>query len=166
MDIFDLRNRLVQDYSNYIQSFILIQDARARKYVDENIENGLLWPDPLIQLNPSFETGEWIDDLVQQEVLHEECARIFRIKEDPEEEGKPLRLHQHQSDAVKAAKTGNNYILTTGTGSGKSLAYIVPIVDHVLRLGSGKGIQAIIVYPMNALCNSQHGELKKLLCYG
>ncbi len=166
MDIFGLRNRLVQDYSNYIQSFILIQDARVRKYVDENIENGLLWPDPLIQLNPSFETGEWIDDLVQQEVLHEECGLIFRIKETPEEEGKPLRLHQHQSDAVKAAKTGNNYILTTGTGSGKSLAYIVPIVDHVLRLGSGKGIQAIIVYPMNALCNSQHGELTKFLCYG
>ncbi|MBW2032151.1 MAG: DEAD/DEAH box helicase [Deltaproteobacteria bacterium] len=166
MDIFGLRNRLVQDYSNYIQSFIQIQDARVRKYVDENIENGLLWPDPLIQLNPSFETGEWIDDLVQQEVLHEECARIFRIKENPEEEGKPLRLHQHQSDAVKAAKTANNYVLTTGTGSGKSLAYIVPIVDHVLRLGSGKGIQAIIVYPMNALCNSQHGELKKFLCYG
>ena len=67
MDIFGLRNRLVQDYSNYIQSFILIQDARVRKYVDENIEKGLLWPDPLIQLNPSFETGEWIDELVQQE---------------------------------------------------------------------------------------------------
>src|SRR6185437_12487650 len=59
-----------------------------------------------------------------------------------------------------------NYVLTTGTGSGKSLAYIVPIVDHVLRRGSGKGIQAIIVYPMNALANSQVGELNKFLCRG
>ena len=57
-------------------------------------------------------------------------------------------------------------MLTTGTGSGKSLAYIVPIVNHVLRRGSGKGIQAIVVYPMNALANSQHGELEKFLCRG
>lgn len=57
-------------------------------------------------------------------------------------------------------------VLTTGTGSGKSLAYIVPIVDHVLKRGSGKGIQAIVVYPMNALANSQQGELRKFLQFG
>ena len=56
-----------------------------------------------------------------------------------------------------------SYVLTTGTGSGKSLAYIVPIVDHVLRARPGKGIQAIVVYPMNALANSQAGELEKFL---
>ena len=64
------------------------------------------------------------------------------------------------------AQTGVNYVLTTGTGSGKSLAYIVPIVDHVLRRGSGRGVQAIVVYPMNALANSQEGELTKFLKLG
>ena len=54
-------------------------------------------------------------------------------------------------------------MLTSGTGSGKSLTYIVPIVDHVLRNGSGRGIQAIVVYPMNALANSQDEELSKFL---
>ncbi len=57
-------------------------------------------------------------------------------------------------------------MLTTGTGSGKSLAYIIPIVDFVLRQGSGKGIRAIVVYPMNALANSQANELEKFLCRG
>lgn len=166
MDIFNLRDRLVQDYADYIQSFILIRDLQVREYVERELGNGLLWPEPLIQMNPSFEPGAWIDDLVQEGVIHDECSRVFRIKEIPEDEGKRLRLHRHQSDAIKAAKTGNNYVLTTGTGSGKSLAYIVPIVDHVLRIGSGKGIQAVIVYPMNALCNSQYGELEKFLCYG
>src|SRR5262249_12552142 len=75
-------------------------------------------------------------------------------------------LHRHQSEAVRVARTGLSYVLTTGTGSGKSLAYIVPVVDHVLRRGSGKGIQAVIVYPMNALANSQRGELEKFLCHG
>jgi len=117
-------------------------------------------------MNPSFEPGAWIDDLVQEGILHEECSRIFRIKDTPEDEGKPLRIHRHQSDAIRAARTGKNYVLTTGTGSGKSLAYIVPIVDRVLRTGPGRGVRAIIVYPMNALCNSQYGELEKFLCYG
>jgi superfamily II DNA/RNA helicase len=57
-------------------------------------------------------------------------------------------------------------VLTTGTSSGKSLAYLIPIVDQVLRTGRGQGVQAIVVYPMNALCNSQFGELGKFLCIG
>ena len=57
-------------------------------------------------------------------------------------------------------------MLTTGTGSGKSLAYIIPIVNYILNNGSGNGIKAIIVYPMNALANSQFGELEKFICLG
>jgi len=55
---------------------------------------------------------------------------------------------------------------TSCTGSGKSLAYIVPIVDAVLRAPRRRGIKAIVVYPMNALANSQRGELEKFLTFG
>ena len=166
MDVFDLRHRLVEDYASYISSFIRIRDARLQTCVQKSFENGLLWPDPLIQLNPSFEPGAWIDELVKEGVLHDECSRIFRIKPDSNSAGKPMRLHKHQTDAIRVAGSNDHYVLTTGTGSGKSLAYIVPIVDSVLRRGSGKGIQAIVVYPMNALANSQAGELEKFLKYG
>ena len=74
-----------------------------------------------------------------------------------------LLLHRHQREAILKAHQSQHYVLTTGTGSGKSLAYIVPIVDRVLKTGSGRGIQAIIVYPMNALANSQHEELAKFI---
>ena len=61
-------------------------------------------------------------------------------------------------------------MLTTGTGSGKSLAYFIPIVDDVLRRkhagGGHRGITAIVVYPMNALCNSQCEELRRYLHIG
>jgi len=166
MDVFDLRRKLIDDYAAYSGSFVHIADPRVNRYVTDGIQAGLLWPDPLIQLNPSFEAGEWIDELVAQGVLHDECGRAFRIKPEVQGEGRPLRLHRHQSDALRAAGGGHNYVLTTGTGSGKSLSYIVPIVDHVLQNGSGRGIQAIVVYPMNALANSQFGELEKFLCHG
>ena len=169
MDVFDFRNHLIDDYAAYINSFINVQDARIAHYIQDSLKAGRLWPEPLIQLNPAFEPGDWVDELVQQHVLHPECSQIFRRDKDKPDYaglGRPLRLHKHQSDAIRVAQTGANYVLTTGTGSGKSLAYIIPIVNHVLRRGSGKGVQAIVVYPMNALANSQEGELTKFLKLG
>ncbi len=144
-----------------------MRDPRIGERVRAELEGGLLWPDPLTQLNPAFAPGGSVDDLVGSGLLHPECANVFR-KDKPAlgSGGQPMRLHKHQADAVEAARRGDNYVLTTGTGSGKSIAYIVPIVDHVLRNGTGKGIQAVIVYPMNALANSQEGELRKFLCHG
>src|SRR6266699_989062 len=167
MQIFDFRDQLIGDYASYINSFIQIRDPQINHYVQQKLQEGVLWPEPLIQLNPLFAPGESIDELVAQGVLHPGCASIFRKdKSADDEQGRPLRLHQHQSEAVRVARSGASYVLTTGTGSGKSLAYIIPIVDYVLRHGSGRGIRAIVVYPMNALANSQVKELEKFLCLG
>ncbi len=163
MDVFEVRQSLIDDYANYIGSFFQIKDPRIESKVKTSLEEGLLWPEPLIQLNPSFEPGKWIDELVKEGVLAQECSKIFRKKPQADVDNGPLRLHKHQEEALRTARTGANYVLTTGTGSGKSLAYIVPIVDHIVRNGSGKGVQAIVIYPMNALANSQEGELKKFL---
>ncbi len=166
MNVFDFRDRLVADYAAYVTSFISIRDPRIRERVDQDLVEGLLWPEPSIGLNPSFAKGAWIDELVAESVLHAECGRIFRVKRDKDDPGSGLRLHRHQLDAVHAARAGRNYVLTTGTGSGKSLAYIVPIVDAVLRGPRRPGIKAIVVYPMNALANSQEQELQKFLTFG
>ena len=164
MDVFDLRARLVDDYQSYTRSFIKIRDPRIDGFVDAALTTGAFWPEPLLQLNPTFLPGGTIDELVGTGVLHPECARIFRIdKTDSDRTGKELVLHEHQRQAILKSKEGRSYVLTSGTGSGKSLTYIVPIVDHVLRHGSGRGIQAIVVYPMNALANSQYEELSKFL---
>jgi ATP-dependent helicase YprA (DUF1998 family) len=166
VNVFKLRERLVSEYEDYTRSFITIRDDKVRDAVEQDLRSGLLWPEPTVQLNPAFEAGEWIDELVDQGVLHPECRRIFRMKSEGQEAGRPLRLHHHQAEAIKQARTGGSYVLTTGTGSGKSLAYLIPIVDQVLRQGPGRGIRAIVVYPMNALANSQAGELQKFLKYG
>ncbi len=168
MDVFQLRDNIINvDYAEYASSFIHIDDDRIKKKVDESLASGLLWPEPLLQLNPSFAPGGTIDDLVGQGVLHPLCGRIFRLgKAEDSPQGVPLHLYRHQAEAITAAQTGKNYVLTTGTGSGKSLSYIVPIVDYILKNGSGNGIKAIIVYPMNALANSQELELEKFLRAG
>ena len=88
MNIFSFRRQVVEDYADYTRSFIQILDPRLNAFVDEQLRAGVLWPEPLIQLNPSFEPGAWIDDLVNQAVLHRECGRVFRIKPQAQDEGR------------------------------------------------------------------------------
>ncbi|MER7270984.1 DEAD/DEAH box helicase [Micromonospora carbonacea] len=167
MDAFEVHRRLIEDYRTFSEGFVDVHDERIRARVEQEGARGAQWPAPWSSLNPSFASGGRVDDLVREGLLHQECSRIFRVKKASEDRGSvPITLHRHQSDAVRVARTGASYVLTTGTGSGKSLAYMVPIVDRVLREGSGQGVRAIVVYPMNALANSQREEMRKFLEFG
>lgn len=170
MDVFDFREKLIEEYARFSRSFTRIRAKDIREKVDASYQDGKFWPDPLIQLNPNFASGGTIDDLVSEDVLDAECAKIFRIKEQGDTTGRQLELYKHQAEAVAIAQERKNYVLTTGTGSGKSLGYFIPIVDDVLRRKKSgeavEGITAIVVYPMNTLCNSQLEELKKFLEIG
>lgn len=166
MDVFRLHRQLIADYASYTRSFVDVRDDRVHAAIEDAVGAGALWPEPWVQLNPRFEPGGTPDELVEHGILHSECAKIFRVKRERSDFGRQIQFHRHQTEAIAAAATGANYVLTTGTGSGKSLAYIVPIVDRVLRDGPGRGVRAIVVYPMNALANSQLGELEKFIRFG
>jgi ATP-dependent helicase YprA (DUF1998 family) len=173
MDVFKIHEQLIADYRAFTSGFVEVRDHRIRQHVDRELAEGVQWPDPWLSLNPSFAGGGSVAELVREGLLDPECERIFRVKADRDDPGStPLTLHRHQREAVEVARSGESYVLTTGTGSGKSLAYIVPIVDSVLRDRAAHGgrrrpgVKAIVVYPMNALANSQLGELEKFLRFG
>jgi ATP-dependent helicase YprA (DUF1998 family) len=171
MDVFEVREQLISDYRSFTGAFVEPRDERIATFLDRQLDVGAQWPDPWLSLNPNFASGGSVSELVDAGTLHPECEQIFRVKEHANDPGTSgLTFHQHQADAFEAASTGHSYVLTTGTGSGKSLAYIVPIVDRVLRSKAAgtalPGVKAIIVYPMNALANSQVLELEKFLKFG
>jgi superfamily II DNA/RNA helicase len=170
VDVFEFRQRVIADYERFSRSFSKIRADDIAQFVDAEYRAEKFWPAPLVQLNPNFVPGSTIEDLVDAGLLHEECRRIFRADKTPHDIGKAIRLHKHQEDAIRAAQRGESYVLTTGTGSGKSLAYFIPIVQDILRRRSQgdpcQGISAIVIYPMNALCNSQLEELQKFLTHG
>ena len=100
MNVFDLRQRLVSDYAGYTKSFIKIADPSILAKVDSELDAGAFWPEPLLQLNPTFQPGGTIDDLVADGTLHPECGKIFRIdKTQTDLSGKQLLLHTHQTAA-------------------------------------------------------------------
>src|ERR1700681_4799961 len=110
MNIFHFRDKLIRDYAEYISSFINIRDDRIQTYIEEKLKAGVLWPQPLIQLNPSFEPAVIVEDLVTEGVLHPDCAAVFRrSKQENEGIGLPLRLHRHQEEAIRFAIQGRNY---------------------------------------------------------
>jgi ATP-dependent helicase YprA (DUF1998 family) len=156
MDVFALREKVVSDYRHYIESFVRINDEQINDFVQEKFEGGALWPDAILQLNPAYDPGPTLEELSAQGGILKATANFFRGQG-----GKPLRLYRHQQEAIEIARRSESYVVTTGTGSGKSLTYLIPIVDHVLRTQPEKHrVRAIIVYPMNALINSQHRALE------
>lgn len=166
MDVFEFRSRLVEEYEQFTRSFTRIRADDIRQYVDAQYESQKYWPEPLIQVNPTFRPGGTVQDLARAGQLHPECAEIFRLGKSEGSAGNPLPLHKHQEEAISLASSGESYVLTTGTGSGKSLSYFIPIVDACLKareVDPAPRTRAIVIYPMNALANSQLEELKKFL---
>src|SRR4051794_11004386 len=101
--------------------------------------------------NHAFQSGHGLDQLT---------ARVFRVK------GETIRFHAHQAQAIAKARARQSFVVTTGTGSGKSLCFFVPIIDAAIRAKkerSERRTRAIIVYPMNALANSQIKEIEKVI---
>ena len=113
VDVFQLRNQVVGDYSDYIRSFLEIRDPTIRQLVEDELHSGRFWPDPLVQLNPSFRRGETLTQLVGEGVLHEACQKIFRRRDADGEDRGPLHLYQHQVEALRTAHAARNYVLTT-----------------------------------------------------
>ena len=101
MDAFDVHRHVIADYADYTKSFVRIADERVRTRVEQELAQGLLWPEPLLQLNPAFEPGRSVDELVAEGVLHEECARIFRAKSHDNDLCRSMRLHLPQDQAIE-----------------------------------------------------------------
>jgi superfamily II DNA or RNA helicase len=151
MDIFKTHAQIVDDYATYIRSFLKISDEAIRAKVEAELEKGKLWPQPLLQFNPSFEMFGSLDELTAKGTLHPDLRDIF----------KGFQLYRHQVDAIQIGTAGKDFVVTSGTGSGKSLTYIGTIFHRLLSSPGAKGVTAVIVYPMNALINSQFDEFKR-----
>src|SRR6185437_9608599 len=151
MNSYEIHKSIVEDYKSYIHSFINIRDEHIKNEVKKAIDSDKLLPEALIHFNPAYETGATIEELVKDGTLHSDLKAAF----------KNFSLYKHQVEAIKKGKNRESFIVTSGTGSGKSLTYIGTIFDYILSNPELQGIQAVIVYPMNALINSQEDAINE-----
>ncbi|MEB3188715.1 MAG: hypothetical protein VKL42_00030, partial [Snowella sp.] len=73
LDIFNLRDEIIGDYRSYITSFLKIQDPKVKAFVHEQLDQGQLWKDPLVQINPAYQESLTINELIAQNILHPDC---------------------------------------------------------------------------------------------
>ncbi len=148
MNVFDTHRRIVDDYAQYIRSFINISDEEIARNVEDSLSKGRLWPQPLLQFNPAYEQGGSVEEVIGSGLLHDDARHIFG----------GYSLYRHQLEAIQLGVAGTDFVVTSGTGSGKSLTYIGTIFNHLLANRETEGVAAVVVYPMNALINSQTNE--------
>lgn len=151
MDVLGTHAKVVEDYAKYIQSFLNILDPQILATVESRLSEGRLWPEPLLQFNPAFESAGTVAEVAGRGVVHPDLVEIL----------KGYSLYKHQVDAIRLGGAGNDFVVTSGTGSGKSLTYIATIFNDLLSKPTTGGIRAVIVYPMNALINSQYEEFRR-----
>lgn len=135
MNVFELRKRVIDDYRDYVKSFISIVDDRIRQKVDEELDDHqLLWPQARIGLNPAFAEGGWIDDLVTDGTLHATCKQVFRLKRD----GRTVYVEQRKNPSHKISFQGSEAVrlcgyMYEGTSDVERLARKFDVYDGFLR---------------------------------
>jgi hypothetical protein len=139
MDVFSLRDRAVREDETFATSFTKIKALDITEQVKAISTEKRYWPEPLIQINLNYTRGSSIGVLVEEGVLERGCGAIFG----------DMLLWKHQREAISLASTGESSVVTTSTGSGKSLCFFIPTVNAVLaekRQGGGRRTRAIVPY--------------------
>lgn len=156
-------SRAIKDtFADYVATTLSIADERYASLLKNELRReGIISKGPYLELGDAYKTGETIRELIAEGVmspLFEQYGQGFKLS-------RPLYVHQEK--AVRAAANGDNMIVTTGTGSGKTECFLLPIVNALLKEQEAEGhlddgVRAIIIYPMNALINDQVKRLREI----
>ncbi|MHA1383636.1 MAG: DEAD/DEAH box helicase, partial [Candidatus Helarchaeota archaeon] len=155
-NIFLIADYLQKTYKKFVKTFQKFQNKTIQDWVNRQMEiEDLLYKDPIIELNFQFEKGNSLQKFVQEGILDSKIPSLFKIEP-----------YKHQSEAIeKVCRENKNILVSTGTGSGKSICFWVPIINTCFEMKNQglDGIKAIVIFPMNALANSQYNNLVKRL---
>jgi len=157
----DFRGHLNDVLARFVATSSPINDIRAPHLAEElrNVIGGIDFvKGPYVETLPDFEKGKSLRGLVEEGLLTPDWQTLASTA--PAVFTRPL--HTHQEAAIRRQ---DNYLVATGTGSGKTESFLYPLVNDILSQGNlnRPGVRAILVYPLNALANDQLGRIAKLL---
>ena len=105
---------------------------------------------PILELDPASKPDATVAALIRENVL---CGDMGYLKAG-QNDLSSRTLYTHQVAAIRASVAGNSVVVASGTGSGKTEAWLYPVVNEMLA-SPGSGLRAIVLYPMNALADDQ-----------
>jgi ATP-dependent helicase YprA (DUF1998 family) len=163
LDPLETAKQIESSYKRYLKTLLAPRDEQLAAAFDAEVDaSTMLIKGPILELTPPYETGATCRQLIEEGVLHPDFARV---------DSRPFPIDQplyvHQETAIRKFLAGRNLVVSTGTGSGKTESFLVPIVNALLEEQSqgklGPGVRALLLYPMNALANDQLKRLRSVL---
>ncbi|MEH1053662.1 DEAD/DEAH box helicase [Micromonospora sp. CPCC 206171] len=155
---------MVDAYQRYLHTLIEPRDPKLARALDAAIAAAIqdgVTKGPILEVTPPYAQGRSLRELIGEGVLHPEFASLAG--------GLPLDrpLYVHQEQALRKTTQGRNLVVATGTGSGKTESFLIPILNQLIAERAagtlGPGVRALLLYPMNALANDQMKRLRVLL---
>jgi len=154
---------IIDRYQAYLSTTFRLESSNLQNQFMKELQPEKFVKGPILEATPPFETGKSLEELVDEGLLSDQFKNL-------KSEELPLNrpLYRHQESAIRKVVGDNrNIVVTTGTGSGKTEAFLIPILNHLFRQKeNGKltpGVRALLLYPMNALANDQLKRMRFLL---
>ena len=161
MDPILTRDTIKQDYQDYLASILSVRSAEITTKAVQAVKDHAFVKGPYLEATPPFVAGKSLHQLYDEGIISGEFAKIA------EDIHYDRSLYAHQEKAIRKIGAGKNIIVATGTGSGKTECYFYPIFNELMRQAEEgtltDGVQALLLFPMNALANDQQKKLRQLL---
>lgn len=149
-----------EKYNRYLRTIFSLSDPDYQSKLTAELTSGKKYSNgPFLDVIDSFQKGKSISELIADGILPAGFRRLSLHQTRP--------LYLHQQRAIDKAAQGKNVVVSTGTGSGKTESFLIPLLSHIVREHEKgeltDGVRALLIYPMNALANDQIERLRELL---
>jgi len=155
-----ISEKLEDDYERYLYSSFPLRDKEFYEKFKKEIKTTHPYThDKLfLEFNHKYKSGRYLKDTNFHPMLQKAFGDL----------GTKYPLYVHQESALQKVSFGKNVLISTGTGSGKTEAFLLPILNHLLNeldndTLKNKGVRALILYPLNALVNDQLNRIRDIL---
>jgi len=159
----EVTEEIKKRYLGYLKTTFHVDDPEISSLFHERLEKKECIKGPILEITPPYKTGSSLEDLIREGVV----SPLFRdLNQKQLPLSRPLYLHQEQA-LRKTISDGQNIVVATGTGSGKTEIFMLTILNELFRQKEAgtldSGVRALLLYPMNALVNDQLKRMRSLL---
>lgn len=167
-DPFGLAERLHELYLKYIDSAMPLRDEQLNAERQSMLrDSGRLSQPPRVEFVPRYIEACDLSTACRQLGLSSELATFSACGLFPSSR----MLYEHQVAALRAVAVNKKHmVVTTGTGSGKTECFLLPLFENLIRESAGwqpkrrtRAMRALILYPLNALAEDQMVRLRTAL---
>lgn len=151
---------ITKKYKRYLKTAFEIADPDYAGQFDKELNaQDIFAKGPYLDVLDSFKKGKSLSELMDEGIISKAFGKA----------GFPMErtLYLHQEEAIRKSAEGNNIVVSTGTGSGKTESFLIPILAELAKEDEAgtlcPGVRALIIYPMNALANDQMERLREIL---